>query len=106
MTFENKSLSFELQENNTSIKYNYFGELYWSQGGIGIDFNYPKEKTLSAWYDTLKGDSSCMSSSCLGSLFYHLKSLNEQSFKEIFGDIIDIVKSEKFINIFGIKLSY
>jgi|GEM_PF-4380920 len=98
MTFENKSLSFELQENNTSIKYNYFGELYWSQDGIGIDFNYPEEKTITAWYNTLNGDSSCMSSACLGSLFYHIKSLNDESFIEIFGDIVDIVRSEKYIH--------
>lgn len=97
MSFKNNFLSFELHENNTCIKYNYFGELYWSEDGIGVDFNYPEEKTTSAWYNTLNADSSCMSSACLGSLFYHLKLLNDESFNEIFGNIIDIVRSEKFV---------
>lgn len=97
MAFHNKYLSFELHENNTYIKYNYFGELYWSADGIGVDYNYPEEKTKTSWYNTLREESSCMSSACLGSLFYHLELLNDESFKEIFGDILDIVRSEKFV---------
>ena len=97
MAFENKYISFELHEKNTCIKYNYFGELYWSANGIGVEYNYPEEKTKTAWYNKLRDESSCMSSACLGSLFYHLELLNDESFKEIFGDILDIVRSVKFV---------
>lgn len=98
MTFENKYFSFELHENNTCIKYKYLGELVWSTNGIGTDFNYPEQNTKSAWYKKLKEESSCMSSACLGSLFYHLTSFGDESFKEIYGDIIYIIKSNKFKN--------
>jgi hypothetical protein len=98
MAFENKNLSFELHENNMCIKYKYFGELYWSINGIGVDFNYPEQNTKSAWFKRLMEESSCMSSACLGSLFYHLTSLSDESFKEIYGDIAFIVKSNEFKN--------
>ena len=97
MSFSNNFLSFELHENNTFIKYNYFGELYWSATGIGVDYNYPEEKTKTAWYNMLREETSCMSSACLGSLFYHMELLNDESFKESFGNILDIVSSEKFV---------
>ena len=96
MIFDNKIISFELTENNKCIKYKYFGELQWSSDGIGIEFNYPVEKTKTAWYVMLKDESDIMKSACFGSLYYDLKMLGDVSFKEIYGEVSDIIKSNKF----------
>ena len=97
MNLDNSNVVFELVENQFSNKYKYFGKLYCSSNGIGINIDYPKEKTKEAFYKMLKSESKCNAAACLGSLFYNLKTLGEDSFIEIYGEITDVINSDSFL---------
>ena len=61
-------VGFELHENGIPTRYLYFGELAWSQGGMGIDFDFPKVHNLAAWYDNLNRKTPYHAAATLGGL--------------------------------------
>jgi hypothetical protein len=96
MSNADNKYDLELIENGMSTWYKHFGQLNWSTDGLGMDFIYPVDGKKASWYNMLIQETESMAAGCLGSLWYNLINLGEESFEESFSGISNIVKLEEF----------